>query len=60
MDVINRLLLTSDPLISCQRSKVHRKREKFSKEALELLLPMETENVTEAVACRSTEDEESE
>lgn len=40
-DVLNRLLLTSDPLISSTR-KTHRKKTKpFSSETLQLLLPME-------------------
>lgn len=38
-DVLNRLLLTSDPYLSSIRSNVKRKRQTISKEALEFLKP---------------------
>lgn len=37
-DVLNRLLLTSDPLISCSRNKRAKKSKSFSKEAMEILI----------------------
>lgn len=37
-DVLNRLLLTSDPLISCSRNKRANKFKTFSKEAMEILI----------------------
>lgn len=39
MDVLNRLLLTSDPLITSMRSLSQKKSKKFSKETLEMLIP---------------------
>jgi hypothetical protein len=38
-DVLNRLLLTSDPYLSSSRRMPTRRRKPFSKEALDLLLP---------------------
>lgn len=46
MDVINRLLLTSDPLLSCLHP-LNRKRKQFSKQAVEFLLPTEMVNLQE-------------
>lgn len=37
-DILNRLLLTSDPFLSCFRKTPKKKSKPFSKEALELLL----------------------
>ena len=42
IDVINRLLLSSDPFLSCSRPLIRREKKPFSKEALGYLLPMET------------------
>lgn len=38
-DVLNRLLLTSDPYLTCMRKRQHKKSEPFSTETLDLLEP---------------------
>ena len=43
-DIINRLLLTSDPLLSSIGKKKHKLTKPFSKEAVELLLPGEVQD----------------
>ena len=43
-DVLNRLLLSSDPFLSCSKPKSRRRRKSFSSDTLQLLLP-ETPNV---------------
>lgn len=37
IDIINRLLLSSDPFISCSRKTQNKKRQPFSKEAIEMM-----------------------
>lgn len=49
-DILNRLLLTSDPFISCNRVKRKKKSKSFSQEAISMLLP-------KAPNCDSCEDE---
>ncbi|CAK1550030.1 unnamed protein product [Leptosia nina] len=39
VDVLNRLLLSSDPLLSCTRSRFMKNKKPFTKEALEFLIP---------------------
>lgn len=41
LDVLNRLLLTSDPYISASRPKRHKQSKSFLKETLDMLLPAE-------------------
>lgn len=38
MDVLNRLLLSSDPMLSCERLKERKNKEPFSKEELQFIL----------------------
>lgn len=46
-DILNRLLLTSDPYMSSIRPKTTKKSKPFRKEALAMLLPPEVENIGE-------------
>ena len=39
LDVLNRLLLSSDPLITCLRPKQTKSSKPFSKETIEMLIP---------------------
>lgn len=50
-DILNRLLLTSDPFISCNRIKRKKKSKTFSQEAISILL-------TKKVNCDSSDDED--
>ncbi|XP_050504471.1 uncharacterized protein LOC126883234 [Diabrotica virgifera virgifera] len=52
-DVLNRLLLTSDPFISCSRINRKKKSKSFSQEAISMLL-------TKIVNCDSSNDEDDE
>lgn len=38
-DILNRLLLTSDPLLSCSKKRSNKKSKPFSRETIDLLLP---------------------
>lgn len=58
-DIINRLLLTSDPLLSSIRPKLKRSAKPFSKECVELLLPGERETPSTAAAADEMDDSES-
>ncbi|CAG5019364.1 unnamed protein product [Parnassius apollo] len=50
-DILNRLLLTSDPFISCNRTKRKKKSKSFSQEAISILL-------TKTLNCDSSSDED--
>ena len=60
LDVINRLLITSDPLLTGMRKPPKKKMRSFSKEALSMLLPAEPmlKSCTEPGSEESSSDEE--
>lgn len=60
LDVLNRLLLTSDPLITSMRPKPKRKNDPFLKEALELLMPADPTRLIDECGDASEEVESSE
>lgn len=47
-DVLNRLLLTSDPFMSCSKRKCKKQKKPFSSEALQLFLPEAYEEIMES------------
>lgn len=59
-DIINRLLLTSDPLLSSIRPKHKKNAKAFSKECIELLLPGEIQSIPNETEDETEEEEEKE
>ena len=56
-DILNRLLLTSDPLLNSSRKQPHKVSEPFCSETLSLLLPeVENKQQNTAVATDATDD----
>lgn len=56
-DILNRLLLSSDPFLSCSRKRLQKKSKPFSKETMELLLPEPLDD--EEIHSSSEDDDES-
>lgn len=60
MDILNRLLLSSDPFLSSIRPKLHSKKQPFSKEALDLMVAGSVFESTLNTAIDNKEDDENE
>lgn len=60
LDVINRLLLTSDPLISSMRPTPKKQTCPFSPEAKQMLLPAKPQNEEEEIEDETESEEEEE
>lgn len=59
-DVLNRLLLTSDPLISCSRPKSRRKLVPFSDEAKAILIAAAPFNISDDITVHDDDDDDEE
>ena len=57
-DVLNRLLLSSDPVLTEMRPTIRKKSKSFLKETLEMLLPMKTSETPETESSENEEDDE--
>lgn len=57
VDVLNRLLLSSDPLLSCTRSRFMKNKKPFTKEALEFLIPESDDSEDTGAQYTTTIDE---